>query len=55
MAADGSAKRRLTSGGLGLRAPAWSPDGERIAFERWIDNNAEIYVMKADGRAGSDA
>ncbi len=30
-------------------APAWSPDGTRIAFESLRDGNGEIYVMNADG------
>lgn len=30
-------------------APAWSPDGSRIAFETARDGNSEIYVMSADG------
>jgi Tol biopolymer transport system component len=29
--------------------PAWSPDGNRIAFSSERDGNAEIYVMTADG------
>ena len=30
-------------------APAWSPDGARIAFFSERDSNLEIYVMNADG------
>src|SRR6266705_2334587 len=30
-------------------APAWSPDGRRIAFQSTRDGNWEIYVMNADG------
>ena len=37
--------RRLTYSGAGEFAPAWSPDGQRIAFVR---NNA-IHAMNADG------
>ena len=30
-------------------SPAWSPDGQRIAFVSFRDGNYEIYVMNADG------
>jgi Tol biopolymer transport system component len=30
-------------------APAWSPDGRRIAFESDLDGDREIFVMNADG------
>ncbi|MGH7475318.1 MAG: hypothetical protein ACRELD_03445 [Longimicrobiales bacterium] len=30
-------------------APAWSPDGRRIAFDSTRDGNWEIYTMAADG------
>ncbi len=49
--ADGSRERRLTPT-AGDGSPAWSPDGQRIAFEngRGFDiNDVDIYVAKADG------
>ena len=49
MNADGSGQRRLTRNGGGDFAPAWSPDGRRIAFVSRRDGNLEIYVMNADG------
>ena len=47
--------RRLTQTPRAFEtAPAWSPDGSRIAFARWTSQtefvgNAEIYVMNRDG------
>src|SRR5215211_848524 len=50
MAADGS---RLSTvfdvPGAYDSAPAWSPDGEQIAFESDQDGDMEIYVMNVDG------
>ena len=48
---DGSGAARLTTDdGLVHQDPAWSPDGQRLAFagtnEDW---DTDIYVMKADG------
>jgi TolB protein len=53
--ADGSGLQQLThSGGEGRysRVPAWSPDGERLAFCSNVSNREgtwDIYTMKADG------
>ncbi|MQG11849.1 MAG: hypothetical protein FI716_10145 [SAR202 cluster bacterium] len=30
-------------------APAWSPDGDTIAFVTFRDGNGEIYIMESDG------
>ncbi len=46
---DGSAARRLTSGGGFNADPAWSPDGTRIAFFSDRGGPGEIWVMGADG------
>ena len=58
---DGSDRRRLTEQALkdlhlGLNdvSPAWSPDGQRIAFARFTPASTEgrgIYTMDADGSA----
>jgi TolB protein len=42
--ADGSGLRRLTDG----MDPAWSPDGQKVAFARWRDPRG-IYVIDEDG------
>jgi Tol biopolymer transport system component len=51
MRADGSGKRQLTDDrGVGDTTPAVSPDGQRIAFSRYVGSyQADIYVMNADG------
>jgi len=49
MDTDGNNQRRLTDHPLENRAPAWSPDGQSIAFVSYRDGNKEIYVMDADG------
>ena len=58
MDADGSNVRRLTvtAPGRTTQNPAWSPDGQRLAFASTRDGESlltdwEIYVMNADGTA----
>jgi hypothetical protein len=46
MNADGSGKRVLTHAWGG---PAWSPDGQKIAFVDVPDRDIDIYVINADG------
>ena len=48
MNADGSNLRQITTGG-GDENPSWSPDGEKIAFERRIGGAPYLHVMDADG------
>ncbi len=47
--ADGSGLRRLTDESSRNSVPAWSPDGQQIAFASDRDGNFEVYVMNADG------
>ncbi len=43
-----SAARVVTTGPVDT-APAWSPDGTRIAFARWIGDAPDIFVVHRDG------
>ena len=48
--ADGSSERRLTWTSGTEQAPTWSPDGQRIAYERSDGGDGfRIWVMGADG------
>ena len=49
MTADGRTRRRLTRDPAFDGYPSWSPDGRRIAFLRWHEGMADVYVMRADG------
>jgi Tol biopolymer transport system component len=49
MNGDGSAVTDLTNNPASDGEPAWSPDGNRVAFVSNRDGNDEIYVMNADG------
>ena len=46
--ADGSGQPRMVTTGEGL-APAWSPDGQQIAYSSSRDGNYEIWVENVDG------
>ena len=47
--ADGTDLRKLTSGPANKSAPAFSPDGKRIAYREWQDGNDLIVLMDAGG------
>ena len=49
MAADGSEVRQLTDHDKEDNQPAWSPDGDHLAFSSDRDGDLAIYVMAADG------
>ncbi len=44
---DGTGVSQLTSNAALETQPAWSPDGQRLAFLSNRDGNSEIYVMDA--------
>ena len=46
---DGSGLVRLTTHAALDDQPAWSPDGERIAFRSMRSGKSDIWVMQADG------
>ena len=49
MKADGSERRNLTNTPASEWVPAWSPDGQMIAFSSDRDGDSEIYLMNRDG------
>ena len=46
MNADGLEETRITVNDATDRAPIWSPDGTRLAFESFRDGNWEIYLVR---------
>ena len=51
---DGSSRRRLTKNTQARDSqPRWSPDGTKIAFDRYMNKanqaTAEVFIMNADG------
>ncbi len=47
--ADGSNPVKLTSEQGYFVDLAWSPDGTKIAYAGWLDDDTDVYVMNADG------
>ena len=46
---DGKALEQLTGEGSREDDPAWSPNGEQIAYATDVEGTFFIYVMNADG------
>ncbi len=45
----GAAPRQLTSSKEGASQPAWSPNGQQLAFVRTVDEKPQVFVLAADG------
>lgn len=46
---DGSHFQRLTNNGFLDTYPTWSPDGSRLAFLSFREQDLDIYIMQSDG------
>jgi dipeptidyl aminopeptidase/acylaminoacyl peptidase len=47
---DGSsAPRQLTTAREGASQPAWTPDGQKIAFVRSVDGKLQVFVLSLEG------
>ena len=46
---DGGPATRILADGYDAHAPAWSPDGTRLAFQAYYRDTWNIWTMKADG------
>jgi TolB protein len=49
MRTDGTGLLALTPDGEIGRAPAWSPDGSRLAYESYHADAAEVWTVRSDG------
>ena len=49
LSADGLHRTRVTAGPVNDSAPSLSPDGTKIAFDRTVGVNTDVYVVNVDG------
>jgi Tol biopolymer transport system component len=49
MPSSGGEATRLTGWDFEATWPVWSPDGSRIAFQNYNDNQYHIWTMNPDG------
>ncbi|MDJ0927282.1 MAG: Tol-Pal system beta propeller repeat protein TolB [Gammaproteobacteria bacterium] len=49
--ADGANARIMVESGAPLMSPAWSPDGRKLAYVSFENNNSEVYIQ--DLRSGA--
>jgi Tol biopolymer transport system component len=49
MPLEGGSMKQITFSGSGCRGPAWSPDGNRIAFYSYTNGRLSLNVVAAEG------
>jgi TolB protein len=51
MNANGTGLRQVTYNNVDDGGPAWSPNGDRLVFHRWLDNDsqADLMTVRANG------
>jgi Tol biopolymer transport system component len=49
LSADGGPARRILDDGYDAHAPAWSPDGTRLAFQAYHRDTWNLWTVRSDG------
>jgi len=49
MGIDGKGRKRLTNHGEKLTKPFWHPDGSKLYYFEWYENNVHVMKMNPDG------